>query len=87
MRMTLAGHQFPWAFAVAFGTPAAHEVAVVQEEPQQVEIRATQVAAQREVGAQPRVEVLHQRAAARRVRHGPVYGVEQAVELASGLRA
>ncbi len=43
MRMALAGHQFPWAFAVAFGTPAAHEAPMVQEEPQQVEIRATQV--------------------------------------------
>jgi len=87
VRMALAGHQFPWAFAVAFGTPAAHEAAVVQEEPQQVEIRATQVAAQRKVGAKPRVEFLHQRAAARGVRQGPAQSVEQDVELASGLRA
>ncbi len=36
MRMTLAGHQFPWALAIAFGTSAAHEAAMVQEEPQQM---------------------------------------------------
>ncbi len=43
VRMPLAGHQFPRAFAVALGTPAAQEAAVVQEEPQQVEIRAADV--------------------------------------------
>jgi hypothetical protein len=32
MRMALAGHQFSWAFAGALGNPAAHEVAMVQEE-------------------------------------------------------
>ncbi len=45
------------------------------------------MAAQGEVGAQPRVEVLHQGTAARGVRHGPAYGVEERVELASSLRA
>ena len=64
MRMARACHQFSWALAIAFGTSAAQEAAMVQEEPQQVEIRAAQVAAQREVGAQPGVEVLHQRTAA-----------------------
>ena len=34
MRMALAGHQFPRAFAVPFGTSAAHEAPMVQEEPQ-----------------------------------------------------
>jgi len=42
--MARACHQFPWAFAVAFGTPAAHEAAVVQEEPQQVKVRAAKAA-------------------------------------------
>jgi hypothetical protein len=32
MRMALAGHQFPRAFAVPFGTSAAHEAPMVQEE-------------------------------------------------------
>jgi hypothetical protein len=32
MRMALAGHQFPRAFAVAVGKPAAHEASMVQEE-------------------------------------------------------
>jgi hypothetical protein len=32
MRMALAGHQFPRALAVAFGTSAAHEAPMVQEE-------------------------------------------------------
>src|SRR3982751_5543977 len=66
--MALTGHQLPRALALALGVPAAHEAAVVQEEPQQVQVRAAQVAAQGEVGAQPRVEVLHERAAAWRVR-------------------
>jgi hypothetical protein len=32
MRMALPGHQFPWDLAGAFGNPAAHEAAMVQEE-------------------------------------------------------
>jgi hypothetical protein len=32
MRMAWAGHQFPRAFAVPFGTSAAHEAPMVQEE-------------------------------------------------------
>jgi hypothetical protein len=60
---------------------------MVQEEAQQVQVRATEVAAQGEVGAQPRVEVLYQRAAAQRVRHGTAHGSEQSVELATQLRA
>jgi len=59
--MILAGHQLARALALALGTPAAQEAAVVQEEAQQVQVRATEVAAQREVAAQPRVEVLHER--------------------------
>jgi len=59
MRMARAGHQFPWALANAFGTSAAHEAAMVREEPQQIQVRVAQMAAQGEVGAQPRVEVLH----------------------------
>jgi hypothetical protein len=31
MRMALAGHQFPWAFAGTLGNPA-YEAAMVQEE-------------------------------------------------------
>jgi EAL domain len=31
MRMALAGHQFPWAFAGTLGNPAAYEAALVQE--------------------------------------------------------
>ncbi len=85
--MALAGHQFPRALALAFGTSAAQEAAVVQEEPQQIQIRAAQVAAQGEAGAQPRVQVLHQRAAVRGVRHGPAHGGEERVELAPSLRA
>ena len=38
VRMALAGHQLPWAPALALRTPAAHEASVVQEKPQQVEI-------------------------------------------------
>ena len=31
VRMGFAGHQLPWAFAGAFGHPAAHEATMVQE--------------------------------------------------------
>jgi len=35
VRMALADHQFPRAFALALGTPVANEAPMVQEEPQQ----------------------------------------------------
>ncbi len=57
MRMALAGHQLPRALALALGVPAAQEAAVVEEEPQQVQIRSAEMAAQGEVAAQPRVEM------------------------------
>jgi len=57
VRMALAGHQLARALALALGVPAAHEAAVVQEEAQQVQVRAAEVTAQGEVGAQPRVDV------------------------------
>jgi hypothetical protein len=76
VRMALAGHQFRRAFDVALRPPAAHETTMVQEEPQQVQILATQVATQREVIAQPRVEVFHQRTAAWGSCHGPAHGVK-----------
>ncbi len=38
MRMALAGHRFPRAFAVALRTSAAQEPPMVQEEPQQVQL-------------------------------------------------
>src|SRR5215213_375667 len=81
VRMALAGHQLARALALALLMPAAQEAAVVQEEAQQVQVRAAEMAAQDEVGAQARVEVLHERAAARRVGHDPAHGVEQGVEL------
>ncbi len=56
MRMARACHQFPWTPVVAFGAPAAREAPMVQEEPQQIQVRVAQMAAQGEVGAQPRVQ-------------------------------
>jgi hypothetical protein len=38
VRMAVAGHQFPRAFAAAPGTAAAHKTPMVQEESQQVQI-------------------------------------------------
>ena len=38
VRMALAGHQLARALALALGVPAAQEAAVVQEEPQQVQV-------------------------------------------------
>ncbi len=58
VRMALAGHQLLRVLALALGVPAAQEATVVQEAPEQVQIRSAEVTAQGEVGAQPRVEVL-----------------------------
>jgi hypothetical protein len=49
VRMAFAGHQFPRAFADALGKLAAHETPMVKEESQQIQIRAAQMATQREV--------------------------------------
>jgi hypothetical protein len=49
----LAGYHFAGALAVALGAPAAHEAPVIEEKPQQVEVRVAQVAAQCEIGAPP----------------------------------
>jgi hypothetical protein len=38
VRMALAGHQLPRAFAGALGTSAAHETPMVQEELQEIQI-------------------------------------------------
>jgi Transposase IS66 family len=38
MRMALAGHQFPRAFAIALGTAAAYQATMVQEELKQVQV-------------------------------------------------
>src|SRR4051812_26638393 len=38
VQMILAGHQLSWALALALGVPAAQETAVVQKEPQQVQV-------------------------------------------------
>ena len=53
VQMALAGHQLPRALALALGASAAQEAAMVQEEPQQVQIRPVEVAARGEVAAQP----------------------------------
>ena len=80
VRMALAGHQFPRAFAITLGTSATHETPMVQEELQQAQIRTAQMAAQSEVGAQPRIEVLHQRTTARCLRSpGAPHSAERAV--------
>jgi hypothetical protein len=70
MRVAFAGHQFSRALADALGQLAAHIAPMVEEEPQQIQVQAAQVAAQCEVVAQPRVEVFHQRTAARGPRRG-----------------
>src|SRR3954466_15245323 len=85
MGMAFAGHQFPRALADALGKPAAHETPMIEEEPQQIQIRAAQMATQGEVVAQPRVEVLHERTAARGLCHGLPHRVEDGVELAADL--
>ena len=46
MQMALSGHQFFRAFADSFGTLAAKEGAVIEEELQQVEIGRAQLTAE-----------------------------------------
>ena len=87
MRMVLTGHQFARTLALAFSPAAAYEAPMVQEEAQQVEVRGAQMTAQREVVAQPRVEILHQRTAARRVFHDLRHGREDGLELTAQLRS
>jgi hypothetical protein len=81
--MVLAGHQFARTLAFAFSPAAAYEAWTIQEEAQQVEVRFAQMTPQREVVAQPRVQVFHQRTAARRVLHDLRDGGEDGVELAA----
>jgi hypothetical protein len=69
--MVLAGHEFGRTFTDSLRDPAAQEATMVQKKLQQVQVRAAELAAQREVVAQPRVQVLDQRARARCLRHGP----------------
>jgi hypothetical protein len=58
--MVLTGHQLTRTLAFAFSPAAAYEAPMIQEETQQVEIRGAKMAPQREVVAQPRLEVLNQ---------------------------
>ena len=60
MEMVSTGHQLGRTFTDSLQDPAAHKAAVIQEELQKVQVRAAELAAQREVVAQPRVQVLDQ---------------------------
>ena len=83
MRMVLTGHQLCRTFTDSLRDPAAQKTAVVQEELQQFQVRAAELAPQREVVAQSRVQVLDQGAATGRLCHGQRHGVEDGVELAA----
>ena len=81
MGVLSAGHQLGRTFTDSLRDPAAQEAAMVQEELQQFQVRAAELAAQREVVAQPRVQVLDQGARAWCLRHGLCHGVEDGMEL------
>ena len=49
VRMGLAGHQLGWTFADPLRDPAAKVAPMVQEKLEQVQVRATELAAQRKV--------------------------------------
>ena len=57
VRVGLARQRFFRHLANPFGTAAAHEHTVVQEELQQAQVGIAQMASQEEVRAQPRVQV------------------------------
>jgi hypothetical protein len=80
VRMLLTCHQSIGTSVFTFSPSAAHEAPMVKEESQQVQVRRAQVATQCEVRAQPRVEVLNQRTAARRMLHGARHSDEHGIE-------
>lgn len=83
MRVGLARQQFGGTFAHAFGTFAAQETAMVQEELQQFQVARANVAAQEEVAAQPAVEVLDDRAGADDLLAQGAHGLLDAMEAAA----
>ena len=60
MGMVSTGHQLGRTFTDPLWDPAAQEAAMIQEKLQQVQVRAAELAAQRKVVAQSRVQVLDQ---------------------------
>ena len=83
MGMLSSRHQLGRTFADSLRDPAAQKTTMVQEELQQVQVRAAELAAQREVVAQSRVQVLDQGAASGCLCHGQRHGVEDGVALAA----
>src|SRR5471030_1245602 len=81
MRVALSGHQLGRTLANTLGAPAAQEAAMIQEEPQQIQIRIAQLAAQREVVAESGIDIFDQRALARYLCHGLRHGIEDGMEL------
>ena len=81
MGMLSSGHQLGRTFTDSLRYPAAQKTAVVQEKLKQVQVRAAELAPQREVVAQSRVQVLDHGAASGRLCHGQRHGVEDGVEL------
>ncbi len=59
MRVSLPCHQLPGTFPRPLRNPAAQKCAVVQKELQQTQVLTAELAAQREIVAQPGIEVLH----------------------------
>ena len=83
MGMVLSAHQLSRAFTDPLRDPAAQVAPMVQEKLEQVQIRATELAAQREVIAQPRIRVFDQGAATWRLRHSQRHGVNDCQEFGS----
>lgn len=80
MGIVLASHQLGRTFTDPIRDPAAQEAPMIQEEPQQVQVRATALAPQREVVAQPRAQVFDQGAASGCLRHALRHSVEDGTE-------
>jgi len=83
VRMVLAGHQLGRTFTDAFLNPAAQIAPMVQKKLQQIEVRTAELAAQRKVVSQPRVEVFDQGAAAGCLRHGLCHSAKDGLEFAA----
>ena len=83
VRMRASGEQFGRTLANPFRFFATLELAMVQEESQQVQITLAQLASQEEVGPQAAVEVFNEGTGSGGMIHGFSYGVLSGLELSA----
>ncbi len=81
MGMAPTGHELRRTFADTLGPVASREGAVIQKEPEQIQVTLPQVPAEKEIAPQATVEVLDQGTASGRFVHRSDNGIQYAVKL------